>query len=59
MRSQAKDAGWATTRTQEGGQVTLWWEKESKESFICTLMGLWLEEQVVSGHITSPWLAQS
>lgn len=44
MGSQAKDAGWATSRTQKGGQVTLWWEKESKESFICTLMGLWLEE---------------
>ena len=59
MGSQAKDAGWATTRTWEGGQVTLWWKKESKGSFICTLTGLWLEEQVVGGHLTSPWLAQA
>lgn len=57
MGSQTKDAGWANTRTQEGRRVTLWWEKGSKESFICTLIGLWLEAQAVTGHPVSPWLA--
>lgn len=57
MGSQTKDAGWANTRTQEGRRVTLWWEKRSKESFICTLIGLWLEAQAVTGHPVSPWLA--
>lgn len=37
----------------------LWWEKESSESLICTLAGLWLEGQTVTGHLTSPWLAQA